>query len=183
MKFNELKSNWQKSGDKTKSQSELQMMTKVKNQPKLKRIRIKLIIETVLLIAFLVVYKDAFDGDNKPLWVNIILGASVVLFILNDIIGYFTLQNPINGSNIKQSIDNLTHKLRRLSILSISSSLFFGVSVILFLTSTIHFTKGKYLMLAGMFITLIILTYLSYRNWSYRINHFQKVTEEFNETT
>lgn len=182
MEFNELKSNWQESKSKFKSSSELQMMTKAMNHPKLKRIRIKLIIEVLLLISFLVVYNNVLDGHNKPLWINILLGMSAVLFVLNDIIGYFNLQNLIGDSNIKRSLNDLIQKLKRLSILSMVCSLFFGLSIILFLTSTIDFTAKKYLILIGMIITLIALSYLSYRNWSFRINHFKKTTEELKET-
>jgi len=181
MKIDELKSHWQKSSYPAKSSLELKMMTKVRNHPKLARIRIKLIIEVTLLVAFIALYKDLFDGGAKPLWVNISLGVSVALFIINDIVGYFTIQDPIRAGNIKSSINTLIPKLKRLSILSITSSLFFGLCLILFFSSTIDFTQEKYLMLAGMLITLIIFSFVSHRNWFYRIKHFQKVEQEFNE--
>ena len=179
MELDEFKSNWQNTGDMTKNQSELQMMTKIKNHPKLNRIRIKLIIESILLVTFLLVYHDFFDGYTKPFWVNTFLIVSVILFVVNDIIGFMTLQNPIHGTTITQSLNKLTLKLKRLSMLSIVSSLFFGISIISFFISGINFTTGKYVMLAGMIITLIGLIYVSYKNWKYRIQYFEKVIEEF----
>lgn len=181
MNFDELQANWQQSGGATKSQTELQMMTKLHNHPTLRRIRLKLIAEVVLLIAFAVLYNNAFDGNSKPLWANLVLVASAVLFIANDVMGYMALQRLVMGESIKQSIENLRRTLQYLSVFSIASSLFFGFSVMLFFTSSIHFTMRKYFLLVGMAITLIALSYGSYRNWRSRIRHFQHVAENLGE--
>ena len=183
MNLEELKSNWEKSGAEKKSQAELLMMTKIQNHPKLNRIKIKLIVESILLITFLVVYNNIFDGGNKPLWANITLIISAALFILTDLIGYLTLQNPIKGSNLKASLNRLHFRLKRVTIFSLTASFFFGSSVILFFTSTVEFTKGKYLMLAGMIMTMIILMYLSYENWILRIKQIKTAKTEFDKIT
>ena len=52
MEFDDLKSNWQHAGKPTKSVAELQLMTRVQQHPRLRRIRLKLLIETVLISAF-----------------------------------------------------------------------------------------------------------------------------------
>ncbi|MBN4070824.1 hypothetical protein JYT76_04005 [Olleya sp. AH-315-F22] len=181
MELDELKSNWQYAGDTAKNQSELHMMTKIKNHPKLKRIRIKLIIESILLIVFLLVFNDFFDAQTKPFWVNALLIVSVVLFVVNDVVGLMALQNPIYDTNITQSLNKLTSKLKRLSMLSMATSFFFGMSIILFLTITINFTNGKYVMLTGILLTLLGLMYASYKNWKFRIQHFEKVLQDFKE--
>ncbi len=183
MNLEELKSNWEKAGIEKKSQAELLMMTKIQNHPKLNRIRLKLIIESVLLIAFLIVYHNMFDGGNKPLWANITLIISAALFIFTDLIGYLTLQNPIKGNNLRESLNNLHLKLKRITVFSLTVSLLFGLSVILFFTSTIIFTTGKYLILAGMIITMFVTMYLSYKYWIVRINQIKTAETEFDKTT
>ncbi|CAN5478011.1 hypothetical protein BH10ACI1_BH10ACI1_15380 [soil metagenome] len=182
MNLEELKSNWKQTGAEQKSQAELLMMTKIQNHPILNRIRLKLIIESILLIIFLIVYHNMFDGGNKPLWANITLVISAALYILTDFIGYLILQNPVSGNNLKNSINNLHLKLKRITFFSMLTSFLFGSSVILFFAPTIDFTKGKYLMLAGMIVTLIILMYLSYKNWMFRINRIKTAKAEFDET-
>jgi len=182
MEFNELKSNWKESSGTSKSQTELKIMTSIKSNSKLKRIRLKLIIESTLLTLFLFSFYTMLDGNTKPIWLNVLLGFSILLFIINGIIGYLTLHNPIKGMNLKISIETFLTKLKRLSIMSIASSLFFGVSLILFLTSTIDLIQNKYLILIGMIITLLVAIYFSYRNWNYRINRFKNTMAELNMT-
>lgn len=182
MNFDELQASWQHAGGTAKSQEELQMMTKLRNHPTLKRIRVKLIVEIVLLTAFVVLYNNAFDGGNKPLWANLILIIGALVFIANDTIGYAVLQRLTTEHSIRYSIENFVRKLQRLSVLSISSSLFFGTAVILFFASGIHGVSGTYLALVGMGTTLLGATYVSYKNWNSRIRHFQRAAEELGET-
>ena len=181
MDLDELKSTWDQSGGRKKSQSELQWMTRIKNHPKLGRAKIKLIIETILLVAFLSVYHDVLDGGNKPLWLNYTLIGSVLLFISNNIFGYLTLLNPVQGDNIALSLKNLKFKLRRLFILSMVSSFVFGVALMLFLSFNANFTPKRYVLLAGMILTLGIMTYLSYKTWLSRMNQINQSAMEFSE--
>lgn len=179
MELDDLKSNWKNAGQNKKSPTDLQRMTRIENHPRLKRIRTKLLIEVVLLSVFLLVYQDIFDASDKPLWVNSCLIAGVGLFVLNDIVGYFMLRNLHGGSNLAQFIHSLRTKLKRLQVLSLSTSLFFGASLILFFSVGLDFTTRRYLLLAGMILSLFVLTYVSFKNWSYRINEIQKTAEEF----
>lgn len=181
MEFDEFKENWKNAGHKTKSQLELQGMTKVRNHPVLKRIRLKLLIEAVLLSAFLVVYHDFFDGAEKPFWINGCLIASAVLFLLNDLAGFFTLQQPVSGSNLTESVGKLRLKLKHLLRSSVTTSLFFGASLILFFSWGIDFTQAKYLLLAGMILGLLLFTYLSYKSWLNRLKQIQQSAEELDE--
>lgn len=181
MEFNELKSNWNKSGGRNKTYDELLLMIRIQNHPKLSRIRLKLIVESALLLVFVFVYHNIFDGDQKPLWVNIVLIASAVLFIMADFAGYLSLQNIIRGSNIKSSVERLYRTLQRISLFSIIASFLFGTSVILFFTSATDFSGNNYLILAGMFISMLVFIYLSYRNWHSRINQLKAVEAEFEE--
>ena len=143
--------------------------------------KVKLIIETILLVAFLSVYYDILDGGNKPLWLNYTLIISMLLFIGNNIFGYLTLLNPVQGDNITTSLKNLKLKLRRLLILSVVSSFVFGVALLLFLSLNVHFTPKKYALLAGMILTLGIMTYLSYKTWLSRMNQINQSAMEFSE--
>ncbi len=181
MELDELKSSWKQSASNPKSRSELEAMTEIKNHPKLKRIRTKLVIEVILLTVLLVVYRDIFDGVEKPLWANVLLVTGAVLFVLNDIGGYMLTKSPLVGASIIESIDKMSTKLRRLSRFSIFSMAIFGASVILFFISSIDMSPEKYWIVGGMGLTLIVMTYMAYRNWSMRIAHFEQTKREFEE--
>lgn len=119
MELNDLKSNWQNAGGAFKSETELLKMTKITHHPSLKKIRIKLIAETIFLLLFLVIYYDWFDGDKKPFYANIVLVTGLLLYIANDIIGYVSIAKPVSGLNLKLSITNYFAKIKRLAIFSL----------------------------------------------------------------
>ena len=181
MNLNELKTSWQNFGTGNKNISELEMMTKMSNHPKIKRIRIKLTIEIILLAAFIIFYNNLFDGENKPLWITVLLVASALLFILNDVLGYVNVVNPFKEITLKHSLNHYFFKLKRLAFFSILSSLLFGTSVIMFFTFTIDFNSRKYMILAGMILTMLAMVFLSYRNWTQRIAQVRSTQMEFEE--
>jgi hypothetical protein len=183
MDLNELKSTWQNAGRERKSQLELQAMTKINNHPKVRRTKIKFIIEVILLVAFLAVYHDILDGASKPLWLNIMLVSSIILYIANDIIGYVTLLNLVKGHNVAKSLQNLKVKLWRILVVSLITSIGFAVALLLFLTFNIQFTTSKYALLAGMVLTMIIMISVSYKTWIGRVRHIHKSAEDFGENT
>ena len=106
MELQDLKSGWQNAGGVSKSETDILRMTKITNHPSLKKIRKKLIIEIIMLLLFLVVYYDWFDGDKKPFYANIVLVAGLLLYIANDIIGFVAIAKPISGLDLKLSIRN-----------------------------------------------------------------------------
>ena len=165
MELEDLKSGWQNAGGTSKTEAEILKMTKITNHPSLKKIRTKLIIEAVMLTFFLTVYYDWFDGDKKPVYANVLLVCSLLAYILNDVIGYISLLQPIRGSNLKTSVEKYLAGIKRLSVLSIFFSFVYGVCFIVFFTSLINFNKEKSFILLGIMVLLVQAMLWSYRIW------------------
>ena len=165
MELNELKSGWQNAGGNYRTEADLERMTKLNQHPTLKRIRTKLMIETILLSFFLVVYYDWFDGDQKPLYANLLLFAAVLLYILNDVIAYISLARPVMKENLRSSVQHLLSKVKRLSMLSLVVSFSYSVCLLAFFLSVITFTKEKSFILLGMILVLVQVTHISYKLW------------------
>lgn len=166
MELNDLKSDWQTAGKSSKSESQLLKMTQVRNHPSLKKIRFKLVFEAVVLLLFALVYYDWFDGHEKPLFANILLTGSLVLIMLQDIVGYIAVAKPIAGANLKIYVQECLVRIQRLSILSIALSFAYGLSLLIFFSSIIAFDTKKYILIAGLFLLLLGSIYVSYRMWS-----------------
>lgn len=181
MNLNELKSTWENAGGSKKTQPELEGMTTIKNHPKVRQTKVKFAIESILLTLFLAGYYDALDGATKPLWLNITLITSIVLYVVNDIYGYLTLLNPVQGTNIAKSLERFKSKLQRILVGSMVTSIVFAISLILFLTINIHFTAGKYAVLTGLILTFGIMFYISYRTWISRIRDIRESVHGFTE--
>jgi hypothetical protein len=182
MELDDLKSKWKKVGEGKKGKNELLMMTKLKNHPNINRIRIKFLIETILIIVFLLAYYDGFDGAAKPLWANLFLIGAMISYIIARFVGWLVLRNPIKGDNLKTSLIAFQSKLKRIAISVLLTSFLFGLGIILFFASSINFTKEKYLVLAGMGLSLILLIYLSSQNWFKRVKGINATLLEFNDS-
>lgn len=183
MELDNLKSNWKKAGARKKNQNELLMMTKIKNHPDIRRIKIKFIIETIIIIAFLVIYYDGFEGANKPLWANLLLIGTATSYIIVRFVGWLVLLNPVKGDNLKTSLIIFKNKLKRIAISVLLTSFLFGSAIILFFVSSVDFTKEKYFMLAGMALSLILWVFLSSRNWFKRVESIDTTLLDFNNST
>lgn len=179
MNLDELKSNWKQAGKPTKNKFDLKKMMRIKNHPELKKIRRKLIIESTVLIIFLVLYYDGFDGAQKPFWVNLFLIVGTSIYILNDLLGYFTVKNPITDHNLHHAVAKTINKLEKLKKRSLVSSLVFHASVILFFTSVIGISDWATAVFTAWILIVLATSYISYKYWTSRINHFKKVLEEF----
>ncbi len=179
MELDDLKTSWQEAGENTRTTSALEKMTQVRHHPKLRRVQLKLLIESVLLIGFLLTYQNAFDAIDKPLWASVLLVVSGLLFILNDVAGYFLIMRRVKGSSIVASLKNLVTLLKKLSAFSVISSILFSLSLIVFFSTGLAFTSTKYLILGGMVVTLGGFSYVAYRNWQHRIRHFSALVQEF----
>jgi len=179
MNIDDFKTNWQNAGGGSYSENEIEMMTKINNHPTLKKIRIKLLAEAILLTAVLFGYYDGFDGFNKPLYINVALGISICLFILNNIIGYIFIKTPATEPNIKLSLCKQVTTLKRISLFSLFSSAIYAVSLLAFFMNGIRFTNQKYLIVAVAILVYLVLFILSYLTWKRKIDHFRRLEEEF----
>lgn len=180
MNIDDMKSTWKQVQPKPNTRDELLVLTKINSHPKLRRIRLRLLVETVGLICFLLVFNDAFDAVDKPLWTNVALIVAAGLFIWVDFLGFLSLKSIVKDDNMLKSLSLFLKKLRNLRLASILASLTFGTSLILFFGSNITYNSDKYLILTGIVLTLVGAVYISYLFWSRRIQHLQVVVNELN---
>jgi hypothetical protein len=180
MELNDLKSGWQNAGGDFKSQEDLQRMTKVTNHPSLKKIRTKLIAETIGLTFFLFIYYDWFDGDQKPLYANLLLAAALLLYICNDVIGYISISSPVMNQNLKLSLRQYLTRVKRLSVYSLIVTVVYSAAILIFFTSVIHVTKEKAFLLLGCAVVLCQMLFISYKSWSKWIKNLKQLINEFN---
>lgn len=180
MELSELKSGWQNAGGDFKSESDLQRMTRIVNHPSIKKIRTKLVIETIIMIFFLCIYYDWFDGEKKPFYANVALIAGLLLYIVNDVVGYISIVRPVMENNLRRSLQNYLRRIKRLSILSVIITFLYSISIIIFFTSTIIFTKEKGLMLVFSTVIVFQIILLSKRIWAKWIKNLKQQVDDFN---
>ncbi|PXY46308.1 hypothetical protein [Flavobacterium hydrophilum] len=180
MELNDLKSDWKNAGEDFKSEADLRLMTKIVNHPSIKKIRTKLIIEVIVLSFFLFIYYDWFDGDKKPFYANLSLVVGLLLYIFNDVIGYISITRPIREANLKLSLQNYLMRIKLLSISSVIITSLYSISIVIFFTSIINFTKEKGLILIFSVVVAIQFILLSLRMWTKWIKNLKLQVKDFN---
>jgi len=174
MDINDLRAEWQNAGSGSVSEETLRLMTKISQHPTLKKLRIKLILETVFLTILLFVYYDGFDGDKKPLYANALLVLSILLYITNNVLGYLFIKNPVRANNISLSVQKHLLVLKRMSIFSLLSSIFYAVTLLFYFSNSIKFTSSKYLLVVILVLIFAAVFYYSYKKWKNKIDKFSR---------
>ena len=179
MNIDDLKSDWHRAGQESLSEKELAMMTRVRNHPSLRKLRIKFMTEIVALTTLLFLYYGGLDGGQKPLIANIMLITSIVVYILNNALGYFYAQNPQVRGNIREALEKQSHSLKRLAVVSLASAMFYAATLLFFLTYQTAFTQRKYIILSALIVVLLLLFYYSWISWQRKITHFRRLEADF----
>ncbi|GGM92646.1 hypothetical protein GCM10010967_27290 [Dyadobacter beijingensis] len=179
MNIDDLKSEWQRAGAEPHSEQELAMMTRVRNHPTLRGLRIKFVTEIAALTAFLLLYYDGFDGAQKPMIINVLLIFSITLYVTTNALGYAQIQNPRVSGNIREALARRVQSLKRMAALSLGSSVVYALALVAFLTYQIEFNQRKYIILSGLVIGFILLFYYSLISWRRKISHFEAMQADF----
>lgn len=181
MDLNELKSEWQKPQRSSFGEDELTRMAKLESQSRLLSVRRKLIIEATALTVFLFIYYDAFDGNLKPVYANGLLVTSLLMYITGNIFSYFFIKNPVEGPNLKLSLQIRMNKLKRIFAFSMVSSIIYATTLLLFFSSSVTWNTGKYYTAMLLILISSILFYFSFLTWKRKIAHFKQLLVQFDE--
>jgi hypothetical protein len=173
MEQDPLKLAWQGINITAKSNTQLQDMMQEGKHPVLKGIRKQMIIETVAYTAFLCIYYNAFDGDRKPLVVNVLLVAAMLLAIGHNIINYLLTKRRTEGNNLQQSLNAHLSQMKVHAVISVTTRLLIAVCFLLYFTSVIIFTTSKYWLLAVGIAIFIAQVALLSRIWAGRIQQMK----------
>lgn len=177
MELDELKSDWKNivTGNKTKEQ--ISLMLKENNHPVLRGIRKQLVIEVIGWALFLICYYSMFDGHQKPLMINVLLVASVLISLIHNLFGYNFARHIVDGENMLISLMNYFSKVKRFAILSVMFRIVFTAGLLSFFCYNIRFGPGKYILLVviilGVLFQLIILGSI----WIKRIKRLKQSIE------
>ena len=180
MELDELKSAWDSVNVPAKSNEELQLMLKENNHPVLKGIRRQLIIELSCWLTFIACYYTMFDGDRKPIFLNLVLIACVMFLIVHNLMGYYFSKYLVNGTGIKLSIQSYLVKVKWYAGVSVFARFLYAAGLLLFLTYGIHFNKGKYNLLGVVIVVFAVNLFWLYQLWAKRLRQLKEAAGEFN---
>ena len=172
-----LKSAWQRVATEDKTNPELKTIIRERSHSLVKRIRRQLIIETIGASAFLVVYYDFFDGNQKPLYANILLVVALLLMIVHNAVGLMQIRLQVKGENIEELLNDRLYKMRVYAIASGILRLLVACSFLVFFVSVIKFTQVKYWILISVILIFLIQMFVFVKIWNERIRRMKEVIE------
>ncbi|WP_069658892.1 hypothetical protein [Arcticibacter eurypsychrophilus] len=180
MELEDLKSSWNNLETPVKTSEEIKKMLLENNHPVLKGIRRQLSLEIAGWSLFLMCYYTMFDGDLKPLIINIILVICALLPLIHNLTGYRFAKYLLNGTTIQQSLENYFSKVKKYAIISILTRIVYASGLLLFFTYNIQFTTGKQVLLGGLMLFLGIQLYFLYVLWRRRLRQLERALSNFN---
>lgn len=180
MELDELKAAWNNMETPANTPEEIKLMLQENRHPVLKEIRKQLAIEITGWSIFLAVYYTMFDGDKKPLLINVILVITVLLPLIHNLMGYRFSKYLVNGATIRQSLENYLSKVRVYAIVSVMSRVFFMTGLLVFLLYGLNFNSAKYISLAVIISFFLVQTVLLSLLWTKRLKKLGNVLTAFN---
>ncbi len=181
MELDNLKSAWKDVGIEVKHTEELKLMLIENRHPVLKSIKRQLSIELMLWPLFLFIYYDGFDGDQKPLYANILLVLGISSLLVHNIIGYFLNKNLVIDDDINKSLQGYLKRVKEYAIMSVASKVFAFAAILVFFSSVITFNGTKYGLLMLLLVIACIQLFMQYRIWDNRIRTLRNSMRAFIE--
>ncbi|MEM9300253.1 MAG: hypothetical protein AAGA64_17980 [Bacteroidota bacterium] len=178
MDLDTIKTTWKSTGEGLLDKKQLSVMATKSEHRYINRIRRRLTVEGVFMLVFILLYYQAFDGNEKPLLVNIVLVVTSIGFVLTRYLGWVIFRNIKVNSSLKSTMLNFRAKLKRIALSTQISAFLFGLSLLLFFIIDLHFSPFKFIILCGMVITLGFLTYFSARVWRERLKAIKQTLTE-----
>ncbi|WPU96174.1 hypothetical protein SNE25_11660 [Mucilaginibacter sabulilitoris] len=180
MKLDELKYAWGKIETPVKSTDDIRLMLSENRHPVLKKIRKQLTIEMIGWSVFFICYYTMFDGDQKPVWINLTLIVSVLLPLIHNLMGYRFSKYLVNGNTINESLKNYLSKVKVYATVSIICRFFFATGLLVFFTYGLSFNTKKYISLGVIILIFLIQLSILYRLWAKRLKKLENAVTVFN---
>ncbi|MFK7924091.1 MAG: hypothetical protein AB8H47_19190 [Bacteroidia bacterium] len=166
MDLEQFKSAWQQSDDDSpKPMDELYKILKMKTKKSMGRFRFRLIVESVLLTFFLVLFYDAFDGYNKPWALNLLLGLAVGGTILHNLYALRFIHLGLEGQDLRESLHFMSQRFRQQG--GVAALLLVGYNLAWLSYASVNVELSKFVII-GLSLALVVILAVAFftnRSW------------------
>jgi len=182
MEIDNLKSVWQEIAIPQKAKEELNLMLKKNSYPILTSIKKQIATEAIGFTAFLVCYFTMLDGADKPVAINLMTIAAILIQLFYGYRGYVMQSSFRSSTNLNTDLESFTIRLKSHRLQVMLARILFAIGLLTFFTYNINFSVSKSLALAAILIIFSAQLGLLYRTWTKRISKLELVLEEFKST-
>ncbi|UYQ94644.1 hypothetical protein MKQ68_06005 [Chitinophaga horti] len=168
--MDELKSAW---NEANKNMSPATATWEPREQKVTRQIKRQLIIESIAWTALLLVFRDIFDGDEKPLYLNVILASAVLFMLAHNVSGLLAARNLINGTDLKASLHRYVRRLQVFGAVAVLGRALGVAALLWFFCAGMTFNATKYWLLAGALVVIGVQLFLLGRLWAARVTRIR----------
>lgn len=179
MEKDKLSSLWQDIAPVQKSKEELNVLLKKYSYPMLSSIKKQLLIESISFTIFLICYFSMFDGATKPLSINLIIIAAIMLQLFYGYKGYLMQGRFRAIKNFRTELAEFINRLKSYRLQTLFARIFFAFSLFLFFIYNISFSQSKWWALFFIVDILCVQLVFFFKVWSARIKKLEMVLNEF----
>ena len=173
MELDEMKSYWNAGVTDQKSNEEIRLMFKENRHPVLKGIRQQITIELLGFTAFLLCYYSMFDGQDKPMVINIMLVTALLAQLMHHLYGYLLTKNMVSDASISVSLSVFIRKFSAYVFGSLLLRASLLAAIVIFFTYNTHFSTFRYYCLVAICLIFLMQLLLQYRIHAKRIVHLR----------
>ncbi|WP_430405312.1 hypothetical protein [Fluviicola sp.] len=178
MELDQLKTDWKTTPIPDRTEEQIKLMILENRHPVLRKIRKQLTIELIGWSVFLFCYYTMFDGDQKPLSINVLLVISVLISFVHNTLGYTFSKHLVRSENLVNSLTRYLGKLKQYALISLISRVVFSAGLLTFLSYNIHFTQSKYLLLGAIIGAFMIQLVALHFIWLKRLKKIRSSVQQ-----
>ena len=165
MKLDELKQAWQQENE-TKSEQQLQTMTKQRVRSVFSKIKLRAVIESVALLLVLLVFFTGLDANQNAAWVNVLFALAILAGVANNWMLYRRTTLNANGVSLIASLRGISHQLQWQIRLAVVFSTLLFIGAFAFLLWRVPLTDQKLMVVFLVLPAIIgIRTWFEVRQW------------------
>lgn len=169
MDFDKLKADWQNQSTSNLNVEQIQELVRAGKHPGLARSRKVLFIESVAWAAFLLLFYDAFDGHEKPWWLNALLVVAFALLLAHHLVGIRLLSKRKANESLASSLAVYRGQLQQFIRLNLIGRVMAMITLLLFFLYGVEWNTKRYIISAGFLGVMAIQFYILSRFWRERL--------------
>lgn len=178
MDLEKLKSEWQNQSISNLSVEEIQDLVRAGKHPGLVRSRRALFIESIAWAAFLLLFYDAFDGHEKPWWLNALLIMAFAALLAHHLLGIRLLGQRKANESLASSLATYRGQLQQFIRLNVMGRLLAMATLLLFFLYGVEWNTNRYLISIGFLGVMLVQFYFLMHFWKERLGSLDQYWQE-----
>ncbi|MEL7529736.1 MAG: hypothetical protein AAFN10_00430 [Bacteroidota bacterium] len=179
MDLEQLKSEWQQADDgPNMPMDQLYKILKMKTRKSMGRFRFRLIVESLALAFFLLLFYDAFDGFNKPWALNLLLGIAVGGTILHNLYALRFIHLGLQGQDLRESLRFMSQRFRQQGGVAALLLIAYNLAWLSFASVNVELSQFVILGLSFAFLVVLAVAFFTNRTWQKQAKAMEMRLEE-----